>query len=222
MSPSAGSAKFVFVTGGTGFIGRRLIETLLQRGHRVRALVRTATEKRLPAACEAVPGDALSAESMAPLVAPADTFVQLVGTAHPNPAKGAQFRSVDYVAGCAGVDAAAQAGVKHFLYVSVAHPAPMMKSYIEVRTAVEEHIRKSGLDATILRPWYVLGPGRRWPLLLKPIYAFMEMFPVAQEGARRLGLVTDDQMNAALACGVEQPAMGVRILTVSDIRRASL
>lgn len=222
MSPSAVTPKFVFIAGGTGFMGRRLIETLLQRGHRVRALARTGSETRMPVGCEAVPGDALSAESMAPLIVPADTFVQLVGTAHPNPAKGAQFRSVDYVAGCAGADAAARAGVKHFVYVSVAHPAPTMKAYIEVRSTVEEHIRKSGLEATILRPWYVLGPGRRWPMLLKPVYALMELLPATRESATRLGLVTDDQMNAALVQAVEQPAIGVRIWTVPDIRKASL
>lgn len=44
MSPSAAPTKFAFATGGTGFVGRRLIETLLQRGHRVRALVRGASE----------------------------------------------------------------------------------------------------------------------------------------------------------------------------------
>jgi uncharacterized protein YbjT (DUF2867 family) len=203
-------------------MGRRLIETLLQRGHRVRALARAGSEKRLPAGCEIVPGDALSAESMAPLIAPADTFVQLVGTAHPHPAKGAQFRSVDFVAGCAGANAAAKASVKHFVYVSVAYPAPMMKAYIEVRSSVEEHIQKSGLEATILRPWYVLGPGRRWPLLLKPIYALMKLLPATRESATRLGLLTDEQMNAALVQAVEQPAMGIRIWNVQDIRKTSL
>src|SRR6266480_6178781 len=41
--------------------------------------------------------------------------------------------------------------------VSVAHPAPAMKAYIEVRTRCEELIRTSGLHTTILRPWYSAG-----------------------------------------------------------------
>ena len=61
------------------------------------------------------------------------------------------------------------AGVQHFVYISVAHPAPMMKAYIEVRSQCEAMIRQSGMNATILRPWYVLGPGHRWPYLLLPI-----------------------------------------------------
>ncbi len=220
MSAAEVPKRNVFVTGGTGFMGRPMVEALLRRGHCVRALVRAGSERKVPAGCEAAAGDALNADSIAPLAAGTDTFVQLVGTAHPNPAKGEQFRAVDFVAGCAGADAAARAGIKHFVYVSVAHPAPMMKSYLAVRSAVEEHIEKTGLNATILRPWYVLGPGRRWPLLLKPVYALMSVIPATKESADRLGLVTDEQMNAALVQSVEQPPEGIRVLSVPDIRRA--
>jgi uncharacterized protein YbjT (DUF2867 family) len=48
----------VFVTGGTGYLGRALIPRLVARGHRVRALTRPASAHRLPAGCEPVPGDA--------------------------------------------------------------------------------------------------------------------------------------------------------------------
>ena len=94
---------------------------------------------------------------------PATTFVQLVGVSHPSPAKAAEFRSIDLVAGSEAIAAAVFAGIQHLIYVSVAHPAPMMKAYIAVRAECEALIRESGLNATILRPWYVLGPGHRWP-----------------------------------------------------------
>jgi len=45
-----------------------------------------------------------------------------------------------------------------------------MKAYIAVREECEEIIQESGLNATILRPWYVLGPGHRWPYMLLPMY----------------------------------------------------
>jgi len=57
------------------------------------------------------------------------------------------------------------------MYVSVAHPAPVMNAYIEPRMEVEAAIRAAGLNATILRPWYVLGPRHRWPYVLLPFYA---------------------------------------------------
>jgi uncharacterized protein YbjT (DUF2867 family) len=113
----------VFVTGGTGYIGARLIAALAARGHRVRALARAGSAARLPAGCQPVVGDALEASSYAAGVPPADTFVQLVGVPHPNPAKAAQFCSIDLPSALAGIAAARRAGVRHFVYVSVAQPA---------------------------------------------------------------------------------------------------
>lgn len=213
------SSRTIFITGGTGYIGRRLIPRLVERGHRVRALARQGSEARLPRGCEAVIGDALDAASFTARVAPADTFVQLVGTPHPSPAKAAQFRAVDLISVRASVDAAVAARVAHFVYVSVAHPAPMMKDYIAVRAEGEAHLRASGLPASILRPWYVLGPGHWWPYLLVPLYWLGERLPATRTNAQRLGLVTLPQMLAALIAAIEQPPTGVRVWEVPEIRR---
>jgi uncharacterized protein YbjT (DUF2867 family) len=91
--------RCVFIAGGTGYVGQRLIPRLLERGHTVRALVRPGSEKKLPPGCTAVLGNAQDEASYAQRIAPADTFVQLVGVAHPSPAKAAEFRKVDLVAG---------------------------------------------------------------------------------------------------------------------------
>src|SRR4029079_19770646 len=102
----------------------------------------------------------------------------------------------------------------------VAHPAPIMKAYIEVRVEGEELIKKSGLNASILRPWYVLGPGHRWAYALKPAYAVLERIPSTRESALRLGLVKLDQMLKALVSSIETPAEKLRILEPPDIRKA--
>jgi uncharacterized protein YbjT (DUF2867 family) len=151
-------------------------------------------------------------------VPPAEAFVHLVGVAHPSPAKASEFRTVDLASVRAAVVAARTAGVAHFIYVSVAHPAPVMKAYIAARCEGEALIQASGLNATILRPWYVLGPGHRWPLALEPLYWLAERFPKTGESARRLGLVTIDQMITALAWTVENPPAGVRVMEVPAIR----
>ena len=52
------SPRRVFVTGGTGYMGRRLITDLLGRGHHVQALVRAGSEPKLPRGCPCVVGDA--------------------------------------------------------------------------------------------------------------------------------------------------------------------
>jgi len=215
------SPSHVFITGGTGYIGSRLIPRLIAQGHTVSALVRPESVGKLPPACEPVTGNALDAASYRDRVRPATTFVQLVGVAHPSPAKADQFRSIDLVAGRAAVAAALFAGIEHFVYVSVAQPAPMMKAYIEVRAQCEAAIQQSGLKATILRPWYVLGPGHRWPSALIPAYWLLERLPATREGARRLGLVTLEQMLQTLTKAVASPAPNVRVLGVPEIRRGN-
>ncbi|MBZ5644045.1 MAG: NAD(P)H-binding protein [Acidobacteriia bacterium] len=203
-------------------MGRRLIAELVRRGISVKALVRSGSKRKLPSGCAAVTGDALDKNSFASQIAPADTFVQLVGVTHPNPSKKNEFQAVDLGSAKAAIEAAREAGIKHFVYVSVAQPAPVMKYYIEVRAKAEAMLRETGMNATILRPWYVLGPGRRWPIFLKPMYWLMEQIPSTRESARRLGLVTIDQMVGALARAVENPPRGVRIVSVPEIRGESV
>jgi nucleoside-diphosphate-sugar epimerase len=208
----------VFITGASGFMGQRLSAELVARGHRVIGLVRRGSEKRLAAGCEGVTGDPLDAATYQEFVAGCDTLVHLVGVAHPSPAKKEQFRSIDLASAREALHAAAAGGVRHLVYVSVAHPAPVMREYIAARTEVEDAIRKSALNATILRPWYVLGPGRRWPLGLLPVYWLLEALPATRESARRLGLVSVAQMVGSMTRAIEEPANGVRVWEVPEIR----
>jgi nucleoside-diphosphate-sugar epimerase len=96
-----------------------------------------------------------------------------------------------------------------------------MKSYVMVRAACESAIREAELNATILRPWYVLGPGHWWPLALVPFYKIAEVTPGLAEGAKRLGLVRLEEMIAALVMAIENPPEGIRIVDVPGIRAAA-
>lgn len=87
-----------------------------------------------------------------------------------------------------------------------------MRTYWQVRERGERLIAGAGLNATFLRPWYVLGPGHRWPYALIPLYALLERIPKTRNTARRLGLVTLTQMIAALVATVESPADGRRVV----------
>lgn len=209
----------VLITGATGYMGRPLAERLAGRGHRVRSLARRASLARAVAGT-AMEGDALDPRSIAAALVPGATLVHLVGTPHPSPAKAASFLSIDLASIRASVEAARIARVTHLVYVSVAQPAPVMRAYVDARAQGEAAIKAAGLTATILRPWYVLGPGHRWPMLLLPITMLAEAFPPTRDAARRLGFVTLEQMIAALVTAVENPpAAGTRrIVAVPGIR----
>lgn len=218
---SSSELRTIFITGGTGYLGRRLIPELLKRNYTVRALVRAGSENKLPRGCLPLVGDALDKASFTHHIQPATTFMQLVGVPRPSPAKAKEFRSIDLESVRASAAAAVEAGIEHFIYVSVAQPAPIMKAYQEVRAEGERLILESGLKATILRPWYVLGPGHRWPYVLVPFYKVMELIPSQRESAQRLGLVKLEQMINALIDAVEVPGSGVKILGVPEIKAHS-
>ena len=211
----------IFVSGGTGYMGRRLVSALIARGHQVRVLARPGSEGRVPNGAGVIIGNPLDATSYSPQMRPGETLVHLVGTPHPSPAKAESFRRVDGPSIHAAVHAATTARAAHLVYVSVAHPAPVMKAYIEVRSAGERAIADAGLTATVLRPWYVLGPGHWWPVMLMPMYAAARLIPSLREGAERLGLVTIGQMIAALVAAVEHPPAPhtIHIVDVPAIRR---
>ena len=211
----------VFVAGGTGYIGRQLLPRLLERGHVVRALARQGSESKVPGGCEVTVGDPFDRRSFAGAIPPCDTFVQLVGVPHPSPRKARAFVEIDLASARESIGAARDAAVAHFVYVSVAQPAPVMVAYQKARRTAEDLLAGAALTRTILRPWYVLGPGHRWPYLLLPAYALLETLPSTRDSARRLGLVTLPQMVAALVHAVEHPPVSSRIVDVPEIREMS-
>jgi uncharacterized protein YbjT (DUF2867 family) len=212
----------VFITGSTGYLGRPLVEALLRKGFGVHALARPESAQKVPPGAIRVIGNALDATTFRGAIPQGATLVHLVGTPHPNPSKAAEFRRVDLASIKEAVAAAARAGVLHFVYVSVAHPAPVMRAYITAREEGEALVRASGIRATILRPWYILGPGHWWPSLLVPVYAILRWVPRTRGTAERLGLVTRRAMIASLVRAIEAPPVAaVRVIEVPEIRRSA-
>ena len=209
----------VFVTGATGYLGAQLIPLLLERGHHVTALVRPESIRKVSAGCQIIVGNPLESGTFVEQVRGADTLVHLVGVPKPAPWKGPQFRVIDGPSAMAAIRAVREAGVRHMVYVSVAHPAPVMRDYIAVRSECEAAIAAAGLVATILRPWYILGPGHWWPLALQPVYRLMEQVPGTRAAALRLGLVTIQEMLSAMIGAIEQPPSVSQVIEVPEIRR---
>jgi len=210
----------IFITGATGYIGGRLIPELLARGHTVRALVRAGSESKLARGAVPVIGDALDGATFASQIAPSDTFIQLVGVAHPSPAKAQQFRDIDLVSVRQSAAAARGAGVAHFIYLSVAQPAPVMQAYVAVRAEGEAMLRASGMRATFVRPWYVLGPGHRWVYAILPLYWLWMLSPKSRPTARRLYPVKLANVVRAIADAVDRPPQSVRVIEADELRRA--
>ncbi len=210
----------VFITGGTGYMGKRLIPLLLAGGCEVSALVRPQSVNKLPEGCQPVIADPFNPASFVNAIPENSTFIHLLGVSHPGPKKKALFYSVDLASLKASVEAAKQAAVKHFVYVSVAQfPTKVMGDYQEVRRQGEQAVLESGLASTFIRPWYVVGPGHYWPLIFNPVFKLLEIIPSTSVQAKALALVSLKQMLLTLQQVVlSPPAKHNNIVEVQDIK----
>ncbi len=143
----------ILVVGATGDLGGMIARTLLDRGHRVRILVRSGSphEGLLSAGAEQVPGDLKDRGSLAAACSGVDAVVT---TANSMGRGGADtIESVDRAGNRDLVDAAAAAGVERFVFVSAFgagpdHPLP----FLQAKGETEQRIRDSGMAWTVLQP----------------------------------------------------------------------
>jgi len=213
--------KEVFITGATGYIGGRLAKQLLERGHRVIALVRKGSVHKVCQGTEIVVADPFDPGSFQSFVPKNAVFVQLLGVPHPSPGKAIQFREIDWRSVKASADAASEAGALHFIYISVAmSPSKLMAAYRAVRQEGEEYCKSKNLNCTFIRPWYVLGPGHYWPILLLPLYGIAELVPSWRKMARSMALVSLSQMLGTLIKAIEAGPVPIRILEIKQIRNS--
>jgi len=153
----------ILVTGGTGHLGRKVVELLVRDGHRVRVLARTpGTEKSV----HWVRGDLATGEGIAEAVAGADTIVH-AATNSPSARRG-QLKLRDLVRSPGDVDikgtealmrSAAHASVGHVVHVSIAGLERTARlPYSRVKLRAEAFVRSGGVPWSIVRatPFYWL------------------------------------------------------------------
>src|SRR4026207_470475 len=114
------NGKEIFITGGTGYIGSRLIAVLVKKNFRVNVLARNSSEKKVPRKANVSLGNARDASTFADKILSSTIFIHMIGVAHPSPRKKQQFIDVDLKSIQKSVIAAKDKGIGHFIYISVA------------------------------------------------------------------------------------------------------
>ena len=146
----------IAVTGGTGFIGSRLLDRAAEAGHEVHALARRAMRQRRGVTW--IDGALDQPESLATLVQGSDAVIHIAGLL--NSRTKAQFDAVNVDGTAAVVKAAREAGIRRFVHVSsLAARHPEISLYGASKAESEKVIEHSGLDYAIVRPPAVYGPG---------------------------------------------------------------
>ena len=158
----------VFLTGGTGFVGRHIGKKMLEEGHTVHALVRDARKaqaqiggspsKETRGEVQFFQGDITDGSGIDSAIAGCDVAIHLVGIIVE---KGKNsFERVHHVGTRNVVEAAKRHGVKRFIHMSaLGVRADGVAEYQRSKWRGEEAVRKSGIPYCILRPSLIFGPG---------------------------------------------------------------
>jgi len=191
------AARRVFVTGGTGFVGRAVIQALRAEGYAVRCLVRRGSEHDLRGfgAIERVEGDVMARQSLDDGMTGCDAVVHLVGIIHERPAIGSTFERVHLQGTQNVLDAAAAAGARRYVHMSALGSRPGARSrYHQTKWAAEEAVRSSPLPWTIFRPSIIYGRGDEFITMLRSMLERLPIVPVVGSGRQRLQPVPVEQV----------------------------
>jgi NADH dehydrogenase len=187
----------IFVTGGTGFVGRSLVRALLASGFLVRCLVRPGSEGDLRGfeSIDRVPGDVLEPRGLVACAEGCAAIVHLVGIIREQPRRGATFERLHAQATANMLAVAKEAGVRRYLQMSALGTRPEARSaYHRSKWRAEEAVRGSGAAWTIFRPSVIFGRGDEFISLLAGLIRRLPVVPVLGDGRYRLQPIPVEQV----------------------------
>lgn len=195
----------VFVTGASGFIGRRVVPRLCAAGHRAVCLSRSAGPRESEAAGQVawVSGKLEDPSTYRDALAGCGAVVHLAALT--GKARASAYEAANVDATRALIAAAKEAGVSRFVHVStiaVRYPEKRAYPYARSKEAAEALVRESGLRWTILRPTIVLGPGSSIFESLRSL-AGLPVTPMFGDGRTRVQPIHVDDVALAIADAVD-------------------
>ncbi len=200
----------ILVTGGTGYVGARLVRKLVEHGEDVRLLARdpVAAQKKFPRGVAFAQGDVTVPETLPAALAGVETVIHLVAIIHERGDR--TFETVNYQGTVHIVDAEKSAGVRRHLQMSAlgALPDPQFP-YHDTKFRAEQYVQASGLDWTIFRPSLIFGPGDQFFSTLAGLAKLPAPFVLPDGGVAKFQPVwLDDVVDAFLTALADPETIG--------------
>lgn len=224
----------MMVTGATGAVGSTLVRHLLERGYRVRALVRCASPVRnLPGSVEIVHGDMTDCRTLRDATAGTDCIFHLAAKLHisnPSPALRSEYERVNVEGTRCLVETAQAGGVRCLIFFSTinvygsSQPHQVLNEesplcpdswYAETK-AQGEQIVLAGLPGVVLRLAAVYGSSMKGNYLRLLNVLQRGRFAMLGDGRNRRTLVHVSDVCKAALIAAEQPRAVGRIYNVTD------
>lgn len=235
----------VFVTGGSGFLGRSLVARLLASGHDVWALARSPQAASvLPAGVQTVRGDVANLP-LAELPTDVDAVVSLAQSEHFRnfPARAVEVFDVNVRGQVLLLDWAQRHGVKRYIMASsggiygpnaqpyvtedqlLAVDSPL-GFYLGTKLSAEvlfQNYRKLFDAGAILRPFFIYGPGQSADMLVSRLIASVrEGRPIQLQGPDGLRMTPVFVADASAAFEAALGLQGFHVLNVAGPEAVSL
>lgn len=156
----------VFVTGGTGFVGRHILAELRRRGHEAVLLVRKAETLGV---VQGVVGDVAQAGSIrSDDLIGCRAAIHLVGIIREFPRRGITFDRLHVDATRNVLKACREAGIERYIHMSAMSANETSKAaYHRTKAHAEELVRSTNLHWTIFRPSLILGKGGEFTQMIR-------------------------------------------------------
>jgi NADH dehydrogenase len=202
----------VLVTGGTGFIGPKVVHELRAHGHPVRALARRE-QKVLDA--EIAVGDVTDPASLRAAIDGCTHVVHLVAILRGKPE---DFDRVMTQGTKNLIGAAKDAGIERFVHMSAlgtGDPAFANVPYFKAKAAMEAEVTSSGLEYTIFRPGFVFGKGAgALSTFMGQVRAPLPVVPIIGPGTERFQPIWVDDVAEYFARAVTLPEAANRVFEI--------
>ncbi len=197
----------ILVTGGTGFVGPKIVHELRAQGRDVRCLVRDP-QKAGPLeawGCELVEGDVTDRASLEAAAAGCDAVVHLVAIIA---GRREQFERVMEQGTRNLVAAAKAAGVKRLVLMSALGTSERTKDlvpYYHAKWEMEQAVKGSGIEYVIFRPSFVFGADGGALATFKRLARVAPVTPIVGSGRQRIQPIWVEDVAAYFAAAVDAP-----------------
>lgn len=178
----------IVVTGGTGFIGREVVDQLLEGGDHDVVVTSRNPEKadRWAGRVQVVQAFAGDTISLGRAFTGADVVVQAIQFPnHPveDPSRGRTYMEVDGKGTEVAARTAKRVGVRRFVYLSGAGAGQgRPQTWFQAKDRAEAAIRETGMEYALLRPSWIYGPGDRSMNRFVFFCRYLPVVPVIGDG----------------------------------------
>ncbi len=199
----------ILVTGGTGFVGPKVVHALREREQPVRSLARRPGDRSAATLAswgsELAQGDMGDAESLRRAVEGAEVVVHLVSIRQ---GSGEDFRRVMEQGTRDLVAAAKGAGVRRFVLMSALGTSEETKDlvpYYRGKWEMEQDVRGSGIEHVIFRPSFVFARDGGILPTFRRLARVAPVTPIIGSGRQRIQPIWVDDVAAYFAASVDKP-----------------